>query len=760
MKTFHKLLIIGLALVLALLLGLLLAVHQVHGAGRAAGLLSCAQGSRNEVLLAAVYAADLVNARQRNDSLVEQESIRLLNSTTARAGELLEQLRQSEGDELGASRDVREVMDLWDVSGDATEALISGRQASSNLEFLRGVSVRMAQRLSSLIAAAERERDTCARGIWWTLLWIVLTQAGLVALALWRLQADIFAAVDSTLEGMQLLGSGTLSAEATLPERGRGEFRELARHLNRFLERVRESDRTKDRFLAAMSHEIRTPMNGVIGFLGNLRETPLNEQQRQYVRVIDSSARSLLRVLNEILDFSKLEAGRLELEEVAFDLPRLAEDCVAMARQVVRGKPVRVILETIGLEAGVIRGDPTRLRQILDNLLGNAVKFTERGEIRLRLEAVARPEEQVEVRLAVSDTGIGISPDRRRELFQPFVQAEAGTTRKYGGTGLGLCIAARLAELMGGQLSADSRPGEGSTFRFTFVTRLARSEEQVQISGHYRIILPPGALRKFWALLVDDTPTNLFLMETICQSIGLPYRTATNGKEAVDLAQQQPFDLVFMDIQMPIMDGYTAIREIRKLDNSGRTQIIALTASAFQEDVDKALGAGSTGFLAKPFERDHLLLCIAQHLDVPVQRELREPLEVHDTREGILVRQMYDFMREQYEVSLGEIKMILAQSVADWRPLLDDLLVFSRRADWGEVRAIMHRLKGQLASIGLTPFAERADAFGAALRAGQTETLREEIETFTAELGAVFVAVEREVTLVATGAGRSTPPAA
>ena len=601
-------------------------------------------------------------------------------------------------------------------------------------------------------APAARGRR-CGRCCGWGLVQVVL-----VGLALWRLQVDVFAGLDGTLENMQLLGSGTLSPEATLPEQGRGEFRQITRTLNRFLERIRESDRTKDRFLAAMSHEIRTPMNGVIGFLGNLRETPLNEQQRQYVRVIESSARSLLRVLNEILDFSKLTAGRMELEEVAFDLPGVAEDCVAMARQLVRGKPVKVVLETSGLEGGVIRGDPTRLRQILDNLLGNAAKFTERGEIRLRIEAVPLPDERLELRLAVHDTGIGIPPDRQRDLFKPFTQAEAGTTRKYGGTGLGLCIAAQLTELMGGRLSAESRPGEGSTFHFTLVSRLARAEEQVQLSGHYRILLPAGALRKFWALLVDDTPTNLFLMETICQSIGLPYRTASNGKEAVELAQTQRFDLIFMDIQMPIMDGYTAIREIRKLDHSGGTQIIALTASAFQEDVDRALGAGSTGFLAKPFERDHLLLCIAQHLDVHVERELREPLEAHDSREGMLVRQMYDFMREQYQISLGEIKMILAQSVADWRPLLDDLRVFGRRADWDEVRTLMHRLKGQLAAIGLPLFAERAGSVTAAIRAGQTEALRGEIEAFTAELSAVFVALEQEVTLMTASAGKAPPP--
>jgi signal transduction histidine kinase/DNA-binding response OmpR family regulator len=752
MKTFHKLLILGGAMGLLFLLCLAVAVRQVVGASRAGALLSLTQDLRTEVLLGAAYASELVAARQRNDALVERESIRLLNGTVVRVGGILERLAEDHAavaTDAGAStrRDLPEFADLWQRQRDAIEATTAGRSPSRNLEVVREGSVRMVQRLNALVAAAERQHGACTRLAVWTLLVTCLVQLALLGLAVWRLHRDVFASIGRVLEGMQLLSSGTLSPEVALPEGGRGEFGQVTHYLKRFLERIRESDRSKDRFLAAMSHEIRTPMNGVIGFLGNLRETPLNEAQRQYLRVIESSARNLLRVINEVLDFSKLSSGRMELEEVAFDLPLLAADAVATARHLVRGKPLRVLLESSGLGTGVIRGDPTRLRQILDNLLGNAAKFTERGEIRVLLEAVALADGRLEVRVAVKDTGIGITPEQQKELFKPFTQADAGTTRRYGGTGLGLCIASGLVELMGGRLTAESRPGEGSTFSFVFSTRTAPPEEQVQISGHYRITLPSGSLRTFWALLVDDTPTNLFLMETICQSIGLPYRTATNGKEAVDLAREQRFDLVFMDIQMPVMDGYTAIREIRQLQTSGGTQIIALTASAFQEDVERALGAGSAGFLAKPFERDQLLLCIAQHLGIAVERTLREPLEAGDTREEMLLRQMYDFMREQYRISLGEIKMILAQSVFDWRPLLEDLRVFSRRGDWAEVRAIMHRLKGQVASIGLPLFAERAGGITAAIRSGQTESLRAEIETFTAELGAVFRAVEQEVIL-------------
>ncbi len=753
MKTFTRILLLTALLLAVLTAGLLLAGLQVRRAGQAATLLALCQDLRAEVLLTATYAADLVSARQRADGLVEQESIRLLEGSIAHSRDLLGRLPPARpglgvAPDSDEARGLMEAAELWRRTCDAAESVVASRAVSHHLEAVRSHSVDLVQRLKALAAVAERRHSASRGGAAGVLVGTGLTMALLLALGLWRLQVEVFADMRRTVESLQLLGSGNLSAEVRLPVEGCGEFRQVTHYLNRFLERIRDADRTKDRFLAAMSHEIRTPMNGVIGFLGNLRETPLNEQQRQYVRVIESSARSLLRVINEILDFSKLSAGRMDLEEVAFDLPRLAEDCVAMARQVVRGKPVKVHLDLEGLEGVIIRGDPTRLRQVLDNLLGNAAKFTDRGEVRLRLEASPQGDDALEVRLAVSDTGIGITPEQQAELFRPFTQAEAGTTRKYGGTGLGLCIAASLVELMGSRLEVESRPGEGTTFRFVLHTRTARPEEQVHLSGHYRIALPTGALRSYWALLVDDTPTNLFLMETICQSIGLPYRTATNGREAVDLAREQRFDLIFMDIQMPVMDGYTAIREIRQLPNSGGTQIIALTASAFQEDVDRALGAGSTGFLAKPFERDHLLLCIAQHLDVTVLRELREPVEGgQDSREEVLVRQMYDFMREQYQISLGEIKMVLAQAVSDWRPLLDDLRVFARRSDWQGVRAIMHRLKGQLAAIGLLAFAERAGGITAAIRAEQTATLQAGIETFTADLGAVFKVLEQEVTL-------------
>ena len=512
---------------------------------------------------------------------------------------------------------------------------------------------------------------------------------------------------------------------------------------------IQEEMQSRENFIATMSHEIRTPMNGLVGFLSNLKETQLNDQQRQYLRIIESSARSLMHVINEILDFTKLRAGRLSLEEVAFDLRAFAEERAALARQAARGKALKVHLNFPGEEPVIIRTDPSRLRQILDNLLSNAVKFTERGEVILEIHATELPESPNRLRLefSVRDSGIGMTQGEQSRLFKPYTQADTSIARRYGGTGLGLYISCSLVELLGGKLQLQSRPGEGSTFSFGIICDRAKPEEQVRFSDLYHVRLPRAELKKRWALLVDDTPTNLFLLETICQSVGLPYRTAENGRVAVELCRQQHFDLIFMDIQMPIMDGYTAIREICKLPDSATTVIVALTASAFQDDVEKALGAGSTGFIPKPFERDQLLLCIADALGIVPERELRSSDENFDENpEAATIRQMHDFMREQYRLSLGEIKMILAQTLADWRPLLDNLATYASQGNVEQTCAILHRLKGQLAAIGLLDHSEQTVTMMDAFKSGNPSKGQAMVVAFNQSLSRIFKSLEGDVT--------------
>ena len=502
-------------------------------------------------------------------------------------------------------------------------------------------------------------------------------------------------------------------------------------------------------FLAEMSHEIRTPLNGVIGFLSNLGATPLNSQQKQYVRIIESSARSLLHVINEVLDYSKINGGKMELEDVAFDLRALAEDRIAMASQLGKSKALHCSLLFPGHDPVIVRGDPNRLRQVLDNLLSNAVKFTERGEVCLEIQLGDTGGEQLVVDFAVKDSGIGIPASKLPDLFQPFKQADSSVSRKYGGTGLGLSISSSLVGLMGGKLEVWSRQGEGSRFYFMLQMAKANAAEQVRLPGSFRIALPRNELKKHCALLVDDTTTNLFLLETVCQSIGLPYRTAANGAEAVELCMKQKFDVIFMDIQMPVMDGYTAIREIRKLQTSTMSAIIALTASAFQEDVERALAAGATGFIAKPFERNQLLMCIADALVIEPVREAIEETDTQESEDAATVRQMHNFMREQYQISLGEIKMTLAQTVADWRPLLDNLRIHAKKGNGTDTRAILHRLKGQLSSIGLPEQSEQAAMLMECLTDDSVpEQALNGIDELIRDLSRIFRLLEQDVTVV------------
>lgn len=523
----------------------------------------------------------------------------------------------------------------------------------------------------------------------------------------------------------------------------------FAEGMDELLRRIRKESQSREKFIATMSHEIRTPMNGLLGFLSSLKETQLSDQQRQYLKIIDSSAKGLVHVINEILDFTKLRAGKLTASEVTFDLRSFAEERVALARQSARGKPLKVNLLFHGAEGPVLmRTDPSLLRQILDNLLGNGVKFTERGEVALEIQVTPMDGGRLSIDFAVRDSGIGMTQSEQDHLFKPYEQADISIARRYGGTGLGLTISHSLVKLLGGRLQVKSSPGEGSCFYFTLQCAASKPEEQVHLSDLYHVKLPRTELKKHWALLVDDTLTNLFLLETICQSVGLPYRTAENGREALDLCRQQHFDLIFMDIQMPIMDGYTAIREIRKLPDAATTTIIALTASAYQEDVEKALGAGSTGFIPKPFERDQLLLCIAEALGITPERELRAAdRELAESPEVATVRRMHDFMREQYQLSLGEIKMLLAQTLADWRPLLDNLGSYAQQGNEQETLALLHRLKGQLAAIGLLDHSEKTVTIMEAFREGRREEGQTMILGFIQSLTRIFKLLESDVTV-------------
>ncbi|MDE8655450.1 ATP-binding protein [Pseudomonas aeruginosa] len=437
-----------------------------------------------------------------------------------------------------------------------------------------------------------------------------------------RLAQRLSAPISTMGQAVEAIQSGDY--KTSLPILDDGEIGDLARHINNLAsgldrasreqeqaisqlisarEEAEQANRAKSDFLAMMSHELRTPMNGVLGMLQLLETTEQTREQAEYTALATESTEHLLKVINDILDFSRIERGALELECIPFNLLELVQGSALVFQHSAQQRGLALELQIqAGLENIEVCGDPTRIRQILVNLLGNALKFTEEGAIHLSLEWQALDHDVLWLTCAVHDSGIGISPERLEHMFDAFQQADSSISRRYGGTGLGLAIARTLAERMGGTLQAESKEGSGSTFTLEIPLPFQQSPaHRQQAAGD---AAPVAAGQEI--LLVEDNPVNQTVIEAMLRSLGYRVTLVADGIQAVRSAERQRYDAILMDCRLPVLDGYSATREIRAQENGRQVPIIALTANALQGDRENCLQAGMNDYLAKPFKRAEL----------------------------------------------------------------------------------------------------------------------------------------------------------